>query len=983
MSSIVTKRCLYLLFALSGFSGLIYESIWSRYLTLFLGHAAYAQALVLVIFMGGLAIGAWLVSRYTHQLGNLLLCYAVIEGTIGLFGLVFNPVFQFVFSVSFGNIIPALGDPVFVYTYKIIIASLLILPQSLLLGATFPLMSGGFIRKFPGLPGQSISILYFLNSFGAAIGLLFSAFYLVGKLGLPGTIFAAGIVNIVIAILVYVLVKAPAPLVNTTPATILLSRPGMFLAISFFTGMASFIYEISWIRMLSMVLGTSTYSFELMLSAFIIGLAMGGYLIRKRIDHLQDPIMFVAFVQILMGLFAILTIFLYGYSFELMAFFMSALGKTEQAYILFSLFSHGIALLIMLPATICAGMTLPLFTYILLKQGQGEKSIGQIYSSNTIGAIAGVLFTVFVGMPMLGTKGSVLSGAVIDISLGMVLLWIYSTSIKIRYQGHIAAAVAIILIITVIGFEFNTKVLASGVFRHGIAQLDDKTEILFHQDGKTASVTVSEWDNKTVTIMTNGKPDATITMASGSPPSIDEATMTLLGALPLSVYPKARTIANIGMGSGLTTHTVLAMPGVERIDTIEIEAAIIKGAEYFIPKTGRVFNDPRSYIQIDDARTYFSIHQSRYDIIISEPSNPWVSGVSSLFTTEFYQLIRSHLNQDGLLAQWIHIYELNTELLISILKAISLNFPYYSIYFADDGDLILLASVDNPVNIPDYSIFESADMKNQLATVHIHNLEDMRFRFLGDQNLFNPFINQSKIDANSDYYPVLDLRAEKSRFLQENVSELLNLRLSSPPILDILYDNPGFRTENLSRTDYFPDQHAEEALKIYDYFSQKVFDKAIISSIASLNFLTSAAITCDMEYNQTVWTDSFYIILSKTIGLLTRKQLDEILVAITPQCEVKPGLELQYHWLNLFKSFNAQNDTETIAALVELLDTTTEVTLEQQKFLYITLLTMFVKTGDHVKASLLWNQYMKYLFIDVDSIPMEIQILLAVIEDRK
>jgi len=977
MTSIHIKRALFALFTLSGFTGLIYESIWSHYLKLFLGHAAYAQALVLIIFMGGMAIGAWLVSRLTHRPGNLLVYYAVIEGAIGLFGLIFDPVYQFVYAVSFENIIPILGNPFSVHVYKILIASLLILPQSLLLGATFPLMSGGFIRRFPDAPGESISLLYFFNSIGAAIALLISAFYLIGKLGLPGTIFAAGLVNIIIAVIVFMLVKQPPMPAPPVTSGSFLSKPGLLLAVSFFTGMASFIYEVTWIRMLSMVLGASTFSFELMLSAFITGLAIGGYLIRKRIERLQDPVIFAANVQIVMGLFALLTIFLYGYSFEIMAFFMSALDETEQGYILFSLYSHTIALFIMLPATICAGMTLPLFTFILLKRGHGEKSIGQIYSSNTLGAIAGILFAVFIGMPVLGIKGSILSGAVIDIAAGLVLLGATTQTVRSRYPVYITALVTVPVIFTLFFFEFNARALASGVFRHGIAELDDKSEILFHQDGRTASVSVSNWDNTKVTIMTNGKPDAAITMAADQPPSIDEATMTLLAALPLSVYPDARTIANIGMGSGLTSHTALNIPGVVRVDTIEIEAAIVKGAEYFIPKVRKVYDDPRSHIYIDDARTFFSTYQSRYDVIISEPSNPWVSGVSSLFSAEFYQMARSHLNKNGLLVQWIHIYELDIELLVSVLKAISINFPYYSIYFADEGDLILLASVDKPVGLPDRSIFDSPEMKTQLSTVHVHNLEDLRFRFLGDQALYNPFLQTFDIPANSDFYPVLDLGAEKSRFLQENLSGLLNLRLSTVPILDILYDETGYRTGNLSPTRYFSSQNAENAHKIHEYFSEKVFDKENINAIASLNFLLSAAASCDQEYIHTVWVDSIFLILSNTVSYLTSNQLDEIINAITPRCDMASMPAAQQNWLNLFRAYSGRNYTDMVEIIVELLDTETFLNLEQRKYLMTSLLAGLVKTGEITKASVLWKDYMSVLYAANGDIPLEIQLLLA------
>ena len=977
------KYTLYAVFILSGFSGLVYESIWSHYLKLFLGHAAYAQALVLVLFMGGMALGAWLVSRFVQRIKNLLLAYAVLEGLIGLLGLMFDPLFGLIQAVAFTHIIPSLGSPALVYTSKIIISSLLLLPPSLLLGATFPLMSSGFIRTFPGEPGKSLALLYFSNSIGAALALPLSAFFLIAHLGLPGTLSLAASINLLIAVVVWVLARPritdSKPVVTSSSG---LTGAHLFLTLSFFTGMASFIYEVTWIRMLSMVLGASTYAFELMLSAFITGLAIGGYVVHKKIDRMNNPALYAAGVQIAMGLLALMTIFMYGYSFEAMSLLMTALDETGPGYALFSVFSHLIALMIMLPATICAGMTLPLFTYALLRKGQAENCIGQVYAANTLGAICGVLFTVFAGLPLLGVKGSIVIGALIDISIGLVLLALYQTAPRLRPVLYAATAISLALVIAASLFQFNTKMMASGVFRHGITELDEKTDILYHRDGKTASVTVTEWDKTKVTIMTNGKPDAAITMAAGAPPSIDEATMTLLAALPLSVHPQAKTIANIGMGSGLTAHTALLMPGVERVDTIEIEEAIIEGAGHFRAATDKVFTDPRSRIHLDDARTWFSGNPSGYDIIISEPSNPWVSGVASLFTTEFYSLARAHLNSDGILVQWIHIYELNTPLLTSILKAIAENFPYYSIYFADDGDLILLASVDSPLPMPDPAIFGPDSMRQQLARVHVRHLEDLRYRFIGDQSLYNPFLAQIDIRANSDYYPVLELGAEQARFMQENVTELLNLRLSTVPVLDILYGESGVRVDNPSRTDYFPDQQVIDAYKLYEYFSQKVFDQSIISPIASLNFLQSAATNCEQQYNLTVWEDSFYIIFSMTAATLTQGQLDEIIRVITPQCAARPATTVQQHWLTLFSSFNVRNYPQMTAALVELVDTGSGRTVEQQKFLYTWLLTTLIKTGEHQKASLLWNDYMKNLFDVNGKVPLEIQILLALVDDK-
>lgn len=973
----------YFIFALSGFSGLVYESVWSHYLKLLLGHAAYAQALVLIIFMGGMALGAWLASRNSHRLGNLLIAYAVVEGVIGVMGVVFHPVYQSVSTASFEYVIPLLNAPFYVDVYKVLAASLLILPQSILLGATFPLMSGGFIRKFPAAPGRSISMLYFTNSLGAALALLVSSFYLIGKLGLPGTMLTAGLINIGVALIVYALVRAPSPPAapRAAVAGVVINRSSWILAAAFLTGLASFIYEVAWIRMLSMVLGSSTHAFELMLCAFITGLAIGGYLIRKKIDSLEEPVAFAAIVQMMMGFFALSTVLLYGYSYGFMSFIMSALNKTEEGYVLFGLANYGIALLIMLPATICAGMTLPLFTYILLKRGHGERSIGQVYASNTIGAICGVLFTVFVGMPILGLKGSILTGAVIDFIIGAALVMSLPLP-RPRYPAYLAALFITLVSFSVFFYELDTRRMASGIFRHGLAELDNGTTVLFHKDGRTASVSVTDWDNKKISIMTNGKPDASITVAENLPPAIDESTMILLAALPVSIHPGARKIANIGMGSGLTAHVALGWPGIERVDTIEIEEAMVEGARFFGSKTGKVFTDPRSRVHLADARTYFSTHKAKYDVIISEPSNPWVSGVSSLFTHQFYEMVRRHLNTGGLLVQWIHLYEFDLELLVSILKAISLEFPYYSLYFADDGNLIVLAGVDKPVDAPDQAIFESMDMKAHLSTVHIHNIEDIRFRFIGDQSLYDPFIRRFTTPANSDYHPFLDLNAEKSRFLGKKVSDILNVRISAVPILDLLYDGQGPRMHNLSPTKFFPAEDAEAAYRVYEYFTGRVFNKDNIITIASLNFLFSAGKSCAEGYNHEVWADSIFLVFSRTISYLTTSQINQMIDAVTPECGLTALPANLANWISLFKAMNESDIPGLVEASGGLLRADDNLDPDQKKFLLTTLLTGLIKAGEYGQAQGLWKNHMMDLFVAGGDVPLEIQLLLAKAKDH-
>jgi len=320
------------LFTISGFAGLIYQSIWSHYLKLFLGHAAYAQTLVLAIFMGGMALGSWIVSRQSHRIRSLLLGYAVAEFGIGILALVFHAVFVAVTGWAFDSVLPSLGSPFAVDAFKWLLASLLIIPASILLGTTFPLMSAGIIRLFPQDSGRALSMLYFTNSLGAALGVLASGFWLIERLGLPGTILTAGILNILLALVVWAITKR---LPEHSPGATARAGAGVspggagaaaILVLAFATGAASFVYEITWIRMLTMGLGASTHAFEVMLSAFILGMALGGFAIRNRIAAMSRGIHWLAGLVAAKGIFAILALGVYVNVLDMMKWMMSGTG---------------------------------------------------------------------------------------------------------------------------------------------------------------------------------------------------------------------------------------------------------------------------------------------------------------------------------------------------------------------------------------------------------------------------------------------------------------------------------------------------------------------------------------------------------------------------------------------------------------------------------------------------------------------------------
>src|SRR5215467_10362707 len=239
-------KLLFALFTLSGFTGLIYESVWSHYLRLFLGAAAFAQSFVLVAFMGGMAVGAWLASRWSARIANSLAAYGWIEAGIGVAALIFHEVFVVLTQASLDHVIPALASTGSVEIYKYSLCALLIVPQTVLLGMTFPLLSGAVIRRGPQASGHHLAMLYFTNSIGAAAGALAATFLLLGWLGMPGTMRLAGALNLALAGAVLAIARRgePAPVAISPAAGSAVSADvlvRLFLAGAFVTGLASFI----------------------------------------------------------------------------------------------------------------------------------------------------------------------------------------------------------------------------------------------------------------------------------------------------------------------------------------------------------------------------------------------------------------------------------------------------------------------------------------------------------------------------------------------------------------------------------------------------------------------------------------------------------------------------------------------------------------------------------------------------------------------
>jgi predicted membrane-bound spermidine synthase len=973
------RTALFVLFTVSGFSGLIYESIWSHYLKLFLGHAAYAQTLVLALFMGGMAIGAWIASRRSGRWRNLLRGYAAVEAVIGVAALAFHWVFVAATDAAYVTVLPALAGGAAATLFKWSLAAALILPQSILLGMTFPLMSAGLLRRYPERPGEALALLYFTNSFGAAAGVLASGFVLIDRLGLPGTIQVAGVLNFGLAAIVWMLARDPDPAPSASlraeeaarvPRAPLEATPQLMLAVAFLTGAASFIYEIGWIRMLSLVLGAATHSFELMLSAFILGLALGALWVRGRIDRSTDPVRFLGVVQVVMGIAALATLPLYGAAFDLMRLVVSGTAKTDAGYAIFLLSSHAIALAVMLPATFCAGMTLPLITYALLGAGHGERAIGAVYASNTLGSIVGVFAAAHLGMPLLGLKGLITAGAVIDVALGLFLLWRIARGSASRAAPIAAAIAAVAFGAVALGVTLDLHKMASGVFRRGELYSKADAELVFYRDGKTTSVSLLDFPEG-LSLRTNGKSDGAINLRPGRRIS-DEITMVLTGALPLAHLPEARHAAVIGIGTGLSTHTLLGSHVIERVDTIEIEPAMAAAARNFAARNAAAFADPRSNIVFEDAKTYFSTRGERYDIIVSEPSNPWVSGVSSLFTDEFYRHVRRYLKPGGVLVQWFQVYEIDVTLVASVMRALAQNFPDYTVYAATDSDILIVAGDTETLARPLADVFKALPgVAAELRKVHVQTVGDLELRRLGGKVVLHPLFLSYGVPPNSDYYPFLDLNAARHRFLQTSAAELTQISATGVPVVEILEGRPHpIRPISKDGDDYLDRiELARRAAYARDFLLAPAppEPRGIPAQLQKdLELLRMRALDCVDPPKFDLWVRSAMGVARSVNAALPAPEAGAVWEALERAPCAMRMTEADRRWLELFAAVAARERVGMARLAVELLAEARELGPVQRQYLLTAALAGLIADRRYDEATKTWNAYSPGAAVDLD-----------------
>ena len=780
-------------FLLSGIAGLIYEVLWSRYLGLYVGHGAYAQVLVLGVYLSGIALGSVAISDVSKRLKDPLRWYAGAELALAVFGLVFHVTFVAATDWTYESVFPSVANASWVGSIRWAMAGALILPQAIILGMTFPLMAAGLVRRDSEHPGSGVAEAYMLNTLGGAVGVLLAGFVLIKAVGLPGTSVAAATLNAAAAALAWLALRREHKASDDNRSAIAKEADGslepiqdggtrlvpLLLSVSFGTAVASFVYEIGWIRMLALVLGSATHSFELMLSAFILGIAIGAWAVRSTADRTGTPLRILGAVQVTMGLCALASLPIYLQSFGAVAGMVQSLSGQPDGYAIFNLGRYALCMIVMLPSTILAGATLPLIIGTLLRSGAGEQTIGRVYGLNTLGSVVGAGLAGLIGLPLLGLEGLITAGATLDVALGLVLLersGVWDGTGRRPFFATGAFSLLMFVIISSV-IDFNPNLITSGVYRRGDSDQPASWRNLFYEDGRTATVSahIGVADG-VVVLATNGKPDATLgprwigervdTLDDlPIPQGRDFTTQALAPLIGLAHRPAARNVANIGHGSGITATSLLTSDAIERLVTIEIEPLMVEGSLVFLPANGPAFADPRISYVFDDAKSYFAYQKERFDLVVAEPSNPWVNGTASLFTVEFYRRITEFLSQGGILTQWMQIYELDDDLFLSVLAALDEVFPHYRVYLVGDADVAIVASLE-PLNAPDWSVVQSESFRSMTSSAPSFEPQHMDALLMFDQTTLRSLLERDP-PVNSDYRPILDLGAERTRFNQQ------------------------------------------------------------------------------------------------------------------------------------------------------------------------------------------------------------------------
>src|SRR5215471_13336063 len=840
-----TVWAILLCFFASGVSGLVYQVVWVRELVLVFGATTFAVSTVLTAFMGGLALGSYYFGRRSETVKRPLRLYGLLEIGIGVYGLAVPLIFATLPTVyhSFWSLhlsFFALSIVRFVF------ATLVLIVPTALMGATLPVLSSFYARDI-GRIGLRVGSLYALNTFGAVLGAAATGFVLIPVLGMKAATSTAAAMNILLGVVALFVSRrverepqaAESALTEEETApkrqrpSIRESNPieiTVVIASFAVSGFVALSYEVIWSRVLALIIGSSVYAFSIMLTTFLVGLAVGSAVGSKLVDRLRRPMVVFALIQLGVGCTSLVGAYLFDQLPFVFVSLYRVLAASNIAILLLARFV--VTSLVMIAPTILLGALFPLVVRIVYggvstsraeaRQTDTGRTVGNVYAVNTLGAIGGAFASGFVLIPSLGMLGSLRLAVAANFFLALTVFLASrragprgspkaagrgaKTSAAARparttsWAGILASALLIVFTAAVAP-PWDYAVMSSGVYRYApqVARASHQEffdyfsekgqgETAFYKEGVSATVVVQRKGNDRV-LKVNGKPDAS---TAGDLP-----TQVLIGSLPLLLRQNTDDCLVIGLGSGVTLGSVEQFP-LKHVTCVELEPAVIEASHYFDDVNHRPLEDPRLRLIANDGRNFIDTTDQKFDVIVSEPSNPWLTGAASLFTLEYFKRGASRPKDDGLFSQFVQIYEMAPEDVASLIATFREAFPNAYLFRGAEGDLMLLGS--------------KQDLKIDLATIRSH-LADTRIAadleriktttaadfvsrfYMGPRELAT---FSAGAELNTDDNALIEFRAPRRVGIDEdtvnhNVRELLAHTASPLPYIsgDFIDDPPG------------------------------------------------------------------------------------------------------------------------------------------------------------------------------------------------
>ena len=716
-------------FFVSGVCGLLHEIVWTRLLRHVMGNDTFSVTTVLCTFMAGLALGSYVGGRWIDRRRDPLRVFAILEGTIGLYCLML-PVLIELLQPIFGQIYRNTSASFYVFSLtRFFFCGLLLLVPATFMGATLPVLARFFVRA-PQRIGWPVGMLYGINTFGAVVGTAVTGFLLIPKLGVKNTIYLGCLLNFAICGAgMWLFVRAPewsaeeeqgeeeaemqraggkpAPTVNSQPEAISMpdGRWVLFIVLAGYglSGFAALVYEIAWTRALTLMIGSSVYAFTLMLSAFILGLAAGSMIYARFADRARDPLLHLAVIEAAIGLSALCVLSVFG---KLPFYVTRLIADVGGSFWLLQLTEFALVLALMLVPTTLMGAAFPLAARLVAQTPAAiGRSVGTVYGCNTLGSIFGAFAGGFILIPLLGIRGAALGAVLVNVVVACALFGCTLRSVRpgLPRLSRALAAAAVVLVMNlgiVLTPEWDPAHMSFGPYRQAhrmpskmvrsVAALEREAalaSILYHREGLTTTVTIKEYATGERVLVVNGKPDASS--------FTDLPTQELLAHLPLLLHPHPRDALVIGLASGVTFGSAGRHP-LQVLDCVEISPEVVEASRFFDEYNYRILDDPRVRVVVADGRSHLSLSGRTYDVIISEPTNPWIAGVGDLFTLEFFRLCRRRLNPGGIACIWLADYNLDLEGFRSIVRTFHSVFEHVTLWNAMEGDYLMIGSERGP-----------------------------------------------------------------------------------------------------------------------------------------------------------------------------------------------------------------------------------------------------------------------------------------------